>query len=101
MTDTSRLLNDHIDRMGLKQALYNDPTTYATVTITRGILGAVEAAMQDEGIDPEVITRVIRLTIYGSMPNPQDIAEKQLLHKRLVDLGSRSTAPAVTDTSIN
>jgi len=95
VTDTSRTLSDHIERMGLTQARLNDPATQATVAITREVLRVAEVAMHDEGIEPEVIARVLRLIIYGTMPTAHDVTEKLQLREQLVDALSRTSHPTV------
>jgi hypothetical protein len=93
MADSGRMMDEHIDRMGLRQAQLTDPATNATVTLVKGILRTVEMALRDEDVDPAVIERVKRLIVYGSTPNRHDITEKLELRNQLVEQLSRGGLP--------
>jgi hypothetical protein len=81
----SERVDRHLRRTG-GRAYYDDALTNLTINLTRDVLALVDAALDDEGIDPVVAGRVIDRVIYGAVPLPEQVAERKRREERLIGL---------------
>jgi hypothetical protein len=81
----SERIDRHLRRTG-GRAYYDDALTSLTINLTRDVLTLVDAALDDEGIDPVVAGRVIDRVIYGAVPLPEHVAERKRREEHLIRL---------------
>lgn len=80
------LIRNHLRRSGAEYAEFTDPLTNVTTNLLRDLLRLVDAALEDEDIDPAVSRRVLERVIYGAVPLPSHVQERKDLEKRMIDL---------------
>jgi hypothetical protein len=81
----SERIDRHLRRTG-GRAYYDDALTNLTINLTRDVLTLVEAALDDEGVDPALTRAVIDRAIYGAVPLPEQVAERKRREEHLIRL---------------
>lgn len=91
--DTVRIVEDHIARRGLRESFLNDPALHFQVTVLRDHLRLTHMAMMDEGLDPDVIDRVLRTVVYGALPGRADVDARMDVQRRFTEYAAADRRP--------
>jgi len=81
---TDDLLFRHLRRTRGDQAVREDPMAKLQVTILRGFLDVLRAALDDENVESDTTRRVIERVIYGGVPSYVEVEERSRLQKNLL-----------------
>lgn len=83
-------IEDRIGKLIDRRAYADDAAYYGTVSMLRSWLAKTEMAMQDEGVDPRVIHRVLSRLVYAA-PDGADAHVRMALKREQVELLMRGT----------
>jgi tyrosine-protein phosphatase YwqE len=72
-----------------------DPMYHNQVEFVRELLERVERMLQHEGLDAEVIDRVMEGLVYGTLPYASDAVLRDFQEQRMRDVFRYATRPTV------
>jgi hypothetical protein len=85
------LIRRHLRRSGTEHADLTDPLTHLTTGVLRDILRLVDAALDDEQIDPAIARRILERIIYGAVPLPSHVEERKRLERLAIDFAAQAS----------
>jgi hypothetical protein len=88
---TDDLLDRHLRRTGAREAALQDPAAHLQVAMLRDFLRMLQAALDDEHVESDVVRRIVERVMYGAVPHPAEVERRLAIQQRWIDdLGSRS-----------
>jgi hypothetical protein len=97
MSESHHIIEDYFRRTGRPRDGALDAPYMYEMAVLRDLLGRLEVILEEEGVPPETVTRVIRCMIYGA-PSPADAVLRMRQQERTVEMLSRMP-PAPMDVS--
>lgn len=89
------LIAEHLHRSGADRAEATDALTSLTVGLLRDMLRLVDAAMEDEEIDPATARRILERAIFGAVPLPGHVQARRDMEKQMWVSAADLPDPAV------
>jgi hypothetical protein len=74
------LLDRHLNRVGARQAVHQDPASALQLNMLRMLLDVLHSACDDEDLDPRVTRRILDKVIYGGVPQ-RPVVEQMLAER--------------------
>lgn len=85
MSTSDDLFRSYARRMGLALTAHQDGQFDYSLNVLREILQRLEVILEDEGVEPEKATRILRCLLYGA-PSEADAEERIRTHQEMVKL---------------
>lgn len=94
----SDLLHRHLDRVGARKAVHQDPAAALQLNVLRMLLDVVHSACDDEHLDPQVTRRILDKVIYGGVPQRPVVEQLLAERARFTEYMAKDTRPTLVVT---
>lgn len=92
MSESRHIIEDYFRRTGRPRDSALDGPYMYEMAVLRDLLDRLEVILEDEGVPPETVTRVIRCMLYGA-PSPADAELRMRQQEQMIDLLNRTPLP--------